>query len=346
MHESVPRSTTGSSVLVMVAERHGVPEDVALRGSGVSRELLDSPTGEVSREQEVAIVSNIVAQLDGSVGVGAEVGMHYHLKTFGVWGFALLSSPTLRSALQTGVQFLDLTFALSRIAVREIEEETRLYFDVSHLPPDIRGFVLERDGLGIRTIQLELLGEVMPLRRIVTQQAGTAEDQELLSQLLQADVTMNAPVTFASFDRDLLDQPVLNSDPTLAELAVQQCEQTLAARRSRVGYAGAVREALIAGRNRWADIGAIAATLHLSERTLQRRLIEEGTSFRDLVAEVREALALELLATGMPVFEVSQRLGYVEVSSFSQAFRRWKGVGPSAFRSRAQSTPWGDTSSG
>jgi len=247
----------------MVAERHGISEDVALRGSGVSRELLDSANGEVTREQEVVIVSNIVAQLDGSVGVGAEVGMHYHLKTFGVWGFALLSSPTLRSALQTGVQFLDLTFALSRIAVREIEDETRLYFDVSHLPPDIRGFVLERDGLGIRTIQLELLGAVMPLRRIVTQQPGTPEDQELLSQLLQADVTMNAPVTFASFDRDLLDQPVLNSDPTLTKLAVQQCEQALAARRSRVGYAGAVREALIAGRNRWADIGAIAATLHL-----------------------------------------------------------------------------------
>lgn len=243
MHESVPRSTTGSSVLVMVAERHGISEDVALRGSGVSRELLDSVNGEVTREQEVVIVSNIVAQLDGSVGVGAEVGMHYHLKTFGVWGFALLSSPTLRSALQTGVQFLDLTFALSRIAVREIEDETRLYFDVSHLPPDIRGFVLERDGLGIRTIQLELLGEVMPLRRIVTQQPGTPEDQELLSQLLQADVTMNAPVTFASFDRDLLDQPVLNSDPTLTKLAVQQCEQALAARRSRVVCRGRARGA-------------------------------------------------------------------------------------------------------
>ena len=57
--------------------------------------------------------------------------------------------------------------------------------------------------------------------------------------------------------------------------------------------------------------------------------------FRGLLDEIREQLAEELLITGgMSVAEVAQRLGYVEVSSFSQAFRRWKNVGPREFRAR------------
>jgi AraC-like DNA-binding protein len=80
----------------------------------------------------------------------------------------------------------------------------------------------------------------------------------------------------------------------------------------------------------------LAATLNVSDRTLRRRLADEGVSFRGLLDEIREQLAEELLVTGgLPVAEVAERLGYLEVSSFSQAFRRWKGVGPRAYRARS-----------
>ena len=57
------------------------------------------------------------------------------------------------------------------------------------------------------------------------------------------------------------------------------------------------------------------------------------TRVRTLQEEVREALADELLITeGLPVAEIAERLGYSQVSSFTQAFRRWKGVGPREYR--------------
>ncbi len=71
----------------------------------------------------------------------------------------------------------------------------------------------------------------------------------------------------------------------------------------------------------------------MSDRTLLRRLADEGVSFRGLLDEIREQLAEELLVTGgLSVAEVTGRLGYLEVSSFSQAFQRWKGVGSRAYR--------------
>jgi AraC-like DNA-binding protein len=71
----------------------------------------------------------------------------------------------------------------------------------------------------------------------------------------------------------------------------------------------------------------------MSSRTLRRRLDEEGTSFRSLLEEVRQALAEELLATGgLSLEEIAERLGYGEVSNFIHAFKRWKGVPPRQYR--------------
>ena len=70
-------------------------------------------------------------------------------------------------------------------------------------------------------------------------------------------------------------------------------------------------------------------------RSLRRRLSEEGTSFRQLLEEVRQTLAEELLATGgLTLEEIAERLGYGEVSNFTHAFKRWKGLAPRQYRRR------------
>jgi AraC-like DNA-binding protein len=75
-------------------------------------------------------------------------------------------------------------------------------------------------------------------------------------------------------------------------------------------------------------MGHIAAGMHIAERTLHRRLAREGTSYRALLDEVRETLAKELLANGLTVKEVSDRLGYSEPAAFTHAYTRWHGAPP------------------
>lgn len=70
----------------------------------------------------------------------------------------------------------------------------------------------------------------------------------------------------------------------------------------------------------------------MTERTLRRRLADEGTSFRDLLAEVRQTMAEELLSsTGLSVSEVAARLGYSSPSAFIHAFQKWHGCSPRQF---------------
>jgi AraC-like DNA-binding protein len=143
---------------------------------------------------------------------------------------------------------------------------------------------------------------------------------------------------------EILDLPLPQANEHTTAIAREQCRQLLASRYARTGVAGRVRDQLVARLAAPPDLEAVAAALHMSERTLRRRLSDEGVSFRGLLDEIREQLAEGFLITGgLSVAETAERLGYVEVSSFSQAFRRWKGVGPREFRStRRQRQPTGE----
>lgn len=78
---------------------------------------------------------------------------------------------------------------------------------------------------------------------------------------------------------------------------------------------------------------AVARLLSTSERTLQRRLIAEGTTFSEIVAAMRRELALVLvLDDERSVHEISELLGFADQSSFNKTFRRWTGHSPSSYR--------------
>lgn len=79
----------------------------------------------------------------------------------------------------------------------------------------------------------------------------------------------------------------------------------------------------------------IAAQLGMSERTLQRRLNEEGTSYQKVLEETRHQLALEMLRnTPLPINTISQQLGFSEPSTFYRAFKKWEGMTPGALRAK------------
>ena len=81
----------------------------------------------------------------------------------------------------------------------------------------------------------------------------------------------------------------------------------------------------------------IAQALHVSNRTLQRKLKDEGTSFVDLLQDTRLQLAQKYLAQpGRSVVEITYMLGFSEPSTFSRAFKRWTGQAPADYRQSLQ----------
>jgi len=97
-------------------------------------------------------------------------------------------------------------------------------------------------------------------------------------------------------------------------------------------FAATVRDAI--GRDLTAGATTVAAGLGMTVRTLQRRLIAEGDSFRAAQDDVRRAKALELMRAGEGTKRIADRTGFAEVRSFYRAFHRWTGLSPQEFRCR------------
>ena len=87
--------------------------------------------------------------------------------------------------------------------------------------------------------------------------------------------------------------------------------------------------------NGFPSLAVVARMVQLAPRTLHRRLVEEGTSFRLLLEEVRHRRACEhLRAGGLSIEELAYALGYADPANFRRAFKRWEGVAPSLYRDR------------
>ena len=86
-------------------------------------------------------------------------------------------------------------------------------------------------------------------------------------------------------------------------------------------------------------LSEIASALALSERTLSRRLADEGTSIRELADSARAAMAEALMDDpALSLTEISYLLGFADQSSFTHAYKRWTGEAPVQVRRRKQTT--------
>ncbi|MGB2338195.1 MAG: AraC family transcriptional regulator ligand-binding domain-containing protein, partial [Alcanivorax sp.] len=108
---TVQRAITSVRMQVAFAEEQGVPVAVCLQDSGIHPEMLGRADCTIEAGQELTVVRNLCRALGNDAELGLAMGQRYHLSSYGVWGFALLSSPTFRQAVELGVRYLDLTFA-------------------------------------------------------------------------------------------------------------------------------------------------------------------------------------------------------------------------------------------
>jgi AraC-like DNA-binding protein len=137
------------------------------------------------------------------------------------------------------------------------------------------------------------------------------------------------------FDAALLDHPLVTADRAALRLAREACEQQLEALGPSVDVLNRVRQLLPGDAGGYRSLAAVARLMHVSERTLKRRLADRRESYSGLLDEHRHAQALALLAEGAQSIEqIADRLGYSDAANFTRAFRRWTGGPPNRRRSK------------
>lgn len=325
-----PRGTASVLLMTRFAEERGV-----LLSGGLTEGELSDPRHQIDARQELAVVRALVEALGGDDDVALALGSRYRVTTFGIFGFACISSPTLRDAMLFALRYLDLSFTFCIPHVRAEPAGLVLEMDEERVPADVARFLLLRDLGAIFTVMRDLLpGITLDALAFRHLESSTVD---AYVKVFGIRPEFGAGAHRAVLDPALLDRRLPQANEQTVALCAAQCDELVARRRHRTGVPQQVREQLVRLGGADAGMDEIARRLAFSPRTLRRRLTEAGTGYRTLVDEVRRALAEELLDTGaLSVDDVALRLGYAEASSFIHAFKRWTGLTPAAYARRSR----------
>lgn len=320
-------------VMINLAARHGVDTETCLLGTGIDRQHLDDADALITRQQEMRLVENLMLALPHVPALGFELGLQYNVSTFGIWGFALRSSRTLREAMQRAIRYLPLSTAYCRFSLLDDAEGFGWLVDPEAIPQHLRQFLLERDtATGINLLkELSLAGiEVEAL-----EYSGPAPDYAAqIAALAGIAPLYNRPRNALILRRADAERRLPMYDANLVRLLDEQCQSQLKLRQTS-GVTGQVRAQLLGSLGLAASLEDVAHQLAMSDRSLRRKLEEEHTTFRGIVEEERKVLAERLLqSTHMKLDEMALQLGYADTASFTRAFRRWVGHSPGEYRSQ------------
>jgi AraC-like DNA-binding protein len=156
-------------------------------------------------------------------------------------------------------------------------------------------------------------------------------DTELWDEAFGVKVKWNAAVTRLTLATNEICKPVLTRNEQLKNELQLLLNQRLR-RGLKTHPADEIRTAMMKQMlTQVPTINSVANAMHISPRTLQRRLSAGDASFSDLLLELRKDMAKNYINMGLSTSDIAERLGYTDVPSFNRAFKRWEGMTPSQY---------------
>lgn len=255
----------------------------------------------------------------------------------GALGFAWLASTTLRVAFDRMSRYCRMINDQLQIELCGFGDSVQVMFS-SHSTS--RNASLQEQGqlaIAVKCCRV-VAGDTFSPRKVFFRQSAPKDDSEYFSYF-RCPVEFNSKFTGMWVDQHWMDQRLTGSNEQLAQLNEHIVVKYLAHQRQNdiVNRCKAsIIDSLGSGR---VSESKVADTLHMTPRNLHRRLQKENTSFKLLLNEVRQDLALQYIKDrSLTLTEISFMLGFSEVSSFSRAFKTWTGQAPSGMRQTRQSS--------
>ena len=266
---------------------------------------------------------------------GLKVGESGSPVDIGLLGYIILHSPNLYEAIINATRFLRVHDEGTHNVMHSDGETTTLEIvQLEHRIEDARQ-VSEFDLSVTVSMIRSLVGDIIPITKVEIRHEKISRSsiyKKVFGVEPQFNATRNALTLPTSF---LLETPLIDADDKLLKILKTHGKNLLAKSPDRADLIGQIRVMIIEELSDGVlKSSHIAKRLAMSDRTLSRRLAEEGKGFRDILDETRHHLAIEYIQElDLRLSEVAFLLGYSEVSSFIHAFKRWTGKTPSEYRS-------------
>lgn len=319
------------ALLLDVLSRRGVATETLLADTRIDPGCWRDPQARITA-QDFEVVATRAMALSGEPWLGWELGASMTLSSHGFLGYAAMSSATLGEALELAVKYFRTrstlvqleTFTDGDMAVMQINELLAL----GDLAPLIMESLFSSfHFMGEKLVPgLDVIGE---LRFSYPEPDYFARMRPVMPVPVYFDCAYNQ----MRFPVERMQYPLQFADPRLARMAADQCEQEMASIKLPPPLLGQVRRIILGGGGRFPGVEEVAGELHMSSRTLKRKLQQLGTSYQEVLDGLRKGLAVEYLTQSeKTVDEIAMTLGYSDASNFARAFRRWTARSPSDYR--------------
>lgn len=329
MHET---TITSWALLVSKALAHyGHDSDAVFRRVGLDPSKLNDP-GERYPYAGMTRLWNAAVDLTGDQCFGLTAAGFWHPTTLHALGYSWFASARLKYAFERLRRYVRI---VSTTAKAELNETGRVYeiviTNVKKDPPPAWAAIDAGLAVLMEMCRASWDESLRPLRVKLERKKPACADR--FSEFYGADVEYSAPVNALYFDKSIVEKLLPTGNAELVR-ANDKIIHDYLAHWDRSQIALQVRKRLIeqlpSGR---ASEYTVARGLNLSPRTLQRKLREEGTTYKNLLEETRRELANQYIENSrLSINEITYLLGFSEPSNFTRAFKRWHGVSPTAYR--------------
>jgi len=323
-------------------QEHHISLPAVLRRAGL-------PAGFFQQEKiyvttaELFALWRAVGETSGDPVIGLKLGAEARLERYDPAAIAAVCSRSFRDAVQR-IAFYKQLSCPEEIRIRTVRDETSVEFAFIHAEGDEPDVLVDICLSWIFSIgHRGTDGNVKPLR---VELIRPVRHRELLEAHFGSRVRFKAARNVLVYRSTDLDRPFTTHNPELLKIVGAQLETEVQARNASSDIGEQVKQTLrhsSAGRR--PTLQHVAKDLHLSVRTLQRRLTDTGIKFQQVVEETRRELAHHYLKqSAVELNETAYLLGYGDANSFFRAFNVWEGTSPGEWRTRHISAELGAAS--
>jgi len=326
---AIPIGTVASMVQSM--SLRGLSAENILADTGISEFDLEDSGQRVSYRQRIQQINNVIGLIDDP-GFWLEEETEVSISSYGLLGYAMMSSATLEQAVQIAVKYHKMAGAMFELGFKR--EGAQAVLRLNHL---LAG------GLAGNYLVEELFLSITPLISLLTGRAFRPSKIllnyepitriERYEKAFQCDIGFQQQYCEYQFDASYLDKRLAAADSDTAKSCEEACRNLLIQMEIEEDPVSKICHLLLGTPGEFPKLDVIANNLSLGTRTLRRRLKGLGTSYQRVLDDVKKELAIEYLrTTNLSVQEISDLLGYSEVTNFRRAFVKWVELSPYQYR--------------
>jgi AraC-like DNA-binding protein len=284
--------------------------------------------------EKAALIWVPLLKLSSNPLIGLHIGMGVNNLNHGMVGFLIQSCKDFHQAIQLLCRYghmvspmVEYRYAVSEVAVLEITQNKMWLMKHPEPARHANDFLL---AALVNTFHTLSGKHIVPLR---IELAFEMREISEYRKFFGCDVLFNKETNRIVLSKEAVSTPILTSDQSMFQLfnSIVADKHALLKTNSTVEN---LRQVLFMRfKGRIPTVEEAASALDMTPRNLQRKLQQEQTSFRDIAGDIRKEIALQLMQNpAIKISEVSDILGYSDLTAFRKAFKSWTNVTPRAIR--------------